>query len=96
MCYYVIFTAPSIPLRLRAFVTSDRSCRVKPCQQTRVTLRWARPAEPAGLISLYQVSMATSMPAGSWTISSLDANTNGNKYVVTNVVSNSLLQFKVS
>lgn len=89
-----IVSVPSVPRRLRAFVTSHGGGHVT--QQVRVDLRWSVPAEPAGIVSSYHVLTATSMVGDdAWNVSQLAGDQLDGKFTLVNAPINTLLYFKV-
>ena len=90
----LIVSAPSVPRRLRAFVTSHRGSDVT--GQVRVDVRWARPAEPAGIISSYHVLMTTSLVGDdSWNVTTLAGEQLPTKFSLVNAPISTVLYFKV-
>lgn len=68
-------------------------------RQVRVDVRWSRPAEPAGIISTYQVAMSTSLNAGddAWNVSSLSGDDPLDcKFSVVDAPVSTVLYFRVS
>lgn len=66
-------------------------------QQVRVDLRWSCPAEPAGIISSYDVLMATTVVGDeTWNVTTLAGEQPATKFSFDNVPTNTVLHFKVS
>jgi len=90
----MVVTVPSVPRRLRVFVTSRGGGDVT--RQVRVDLRWSVPAEPGGVISSYHVLMATSLIGDdSWNISTLAGEQLATKFNLLQAPTNTILYFKV-
>jgi len=83
---------PSVPRRLRAFVTSHGGDDAM--KQVRVDLRWSEPAEPGGIVSAYHVLMTTTLSGddSSWNVTTLT----DTKFSLASVPFNTVLYFKVS
>jgi len=65
-------------------------------RQVRVDLRWSRPAEPAGIISTYHVSMATTLNGDdAWNVTTLTGKQLDSKFSVVDAPLSTILYFKV-
>ena len=65
--------------------------------QVRVDLRWSRPAQPAGIISSYHVSMATSLIGDDASnVTTLGGQRLDSKFSVVDAPISTVLYFKVS
>ena len=93
-------SVPSVPRRLRAFVTSpfvtSSGGGGHVTGQVRVDLRWSRPAQPAGIISSYHVSMATSLIGDDTSnVTTLSGQRLDSKFSVVDAPISTMLYFKV-